>query len=88
MLVRRRARLVREPSGAWALALDNDTGQDATRLVILPCQNLAAMERLAAGAAEEAEFEVTTRVLTFQGRNYAMPLMFSLMRAGDVRSLQ
>jgi hypothetical protein len=95
MLVRRRARMVREASGAWALVLDNDsrveamgpTG-DATRLVILPCQNLAAMERLAAGAAEEATFEVTARVLSFQGRNYAMPLMFSLMRAEDVRGLQ
>jgi hypothetical protein len=46
------------------------------------------MERLAAGAAEEATFEVTARVLSFQGRNYAMPLMFSLMRAEDVRGLQ
>lgn len=88
MLVRRRARMVREASGAWSLALDNDSGHDATRMVILPCQNLAAMERLAAGAPEEVEFEVTARVLTFQGRNYATPLMFSLLRATDVRSLQ
>lgn len=88
MIVRRRARMVRETSGAWALALDNDAGQDATRLVILPCQNLSAMEKLAAGQAEEAEFEVTARVLTFQGRNYAMPLMFWLMRGTDVRALQ
>lgn len=88
MIVRRRARMVRESTGAWALALDNDSGREASRLVILPCQNLAAMERLAAGSAEEAEFEVTARVLTFQGRNYAMPLMFWLMRATDVRALQ
>lgn len=88
MLVRRRARMVRESTGAWSLALDNDSGGEASRLIILPCQNLAAMERLAAGAAEEAEFEVTARILTFQGRNYAMPLMFWLMRSGEVRSLQ
>jgi len=88
MLVRRRTRMVRETSGAWSLALDNDSGHDPSRLIILPCQNLAAMERLAAGAGEEAEFEVTARVLSFQGRNYAMPLMFWLMRAGELRALQ
>ena len=88
ILVRRRARMVREATGAWTLVLDNDGGAEAASMVILPCQNLAAMERLAAGLAEEAQFEVTARVLTFQGRNYAMPLMFSLLRASDVRGLQ
>ncbi|MEZ6234012.1 MAG: hypothetical protein R3B68_07470 [Phycisphaerales bacterium] len=88
ILVRRRARMVRESTGAWTLVLDNDGGTDAAGMVILPCQNLAAMERLAAGQADEAQFEVTARVLTFQGRNYAMPLMFSLLRASDVRGLQ
>ncbi|MCA9288911.1 MAG: hypothetical protein KDA05_10030 [Phycisphaerales bacterium] len=88
ILVRRRARMVRETTGAWTLVLDNDGGFEAAGMVILPCQNLAAMERLAAGQADEAQFEVTARVLTFQGRNYAMPLMFSLLRASDVRGLQ
>lgn len=88
MLVRRRARMVREGTGAWSLVLDNDSGQNATRLIILPCQALAEMERLATGATEEAEFEITARILTFQSRNYAMPLMFALLRQSDVRSLQ
>lgn len=88
MLVRRRARMVREPSGAWVLTLDNDSGRDAARLIVLPCQNLTAMERLASGLTEEAQFEVTARVLTFQGRNYALPLLYSLLRSSDVRGLQ
>lgn len=87
-LIRRRGRLVRQGGGEWALVFDADAAADAAAdppMVVAPCMNLERMEALAASQGEALGFEVSGRVLTYQGRNYLSPGLFQVLRSGDVK---
>lgn len=90
-IVRRRGRLVRSGDGQWSFTFDTGTGTptDVDRpMILIPCQNLQRMESWAASRGDEATFEVSGRVLTYQGRNYLLPTMFQVYPANDLEPRQ
>ena len=66
-------RLTKAPDGQWEFALEADakTMQDPP-LIILPNQNLAAMESAISGASRDLKFRVTGVVTEYKGRNYIL----------------
>lgn len=87
-LAQRRARLVREGTGAWMLRFDGDTtklGNGA--LTVIPGKVLMLME-LRAGISPEVPMTVSGRVYTSEGKGYFLPTVFRLERRGDVNPIQ
>lgn len=87
MLIRRRGRLVRTSAGDTALAMDADADAPPSLdppMILAPCLLLERMERVALDRGEVMTFEVTGRVLAYQGRNYLLPTMFRVYPPGDV----
>jgi hypothetical protein len=91
MVSRRRGRLTRTGEGLWAFTFDNGlSGESATDrpLVVVPCMNLALMERWAAQRGEGVSFEMSGRILTCDGRNYLLPSMFQVYPPNDLEPRQ
>lgn len=91
LITNRRGRLVRlaGSDGRFALVFDNDPNSPGTGpLVILPCRVLETMEGLAMPRGDEASFRVSGRVLVYEGRNYLLPTLAQLERAGELTPLQ
>lgn len=91
MVIRRRGRLVRTSAGDTALAIDADADTPPALdppMVLAPCLLLERMERVALDRGEEMTFEVTGRVLAYQGRNFLLPTMFRVYQPGDVERRQ
>jgi len=85
-MVARRGRLVRYgPDSELAFAADNgpDNAVHAP-MVLLPCRVLEQMEWAAGAYGDNIAMKVSGRVMVFQGKNYLLPTMYQIMRAGDV----
>ena len=88
-VVRRRGRMVRMSGGEWGLAFDSGTAGDVKvdrPLALSPSLNLQRMEAWAMRSGDAASFEVSGRVLAYQGRNYLMPTMFQVTPASDLEA--
>jgi hypothetical protein len=80
-LVRRRGRMVRTAAGEWSWTMDNAAQADAKldrAMILLPCLTLQRMEATAAARGESGTFEVSGRVMAYQGRNYLLPTVFQV----------
>jgi hypothetical protein len=70
-------RLAREPeSGAWLLRIEQAPHDDAPskHLVVLPCERLQHMQRVAQATELDVVFQFTGRVFVFDNLNYVLPL--------------
>jgi len=70
-------RLAREPeSGAWLLRIEQAPHDDAPpkHLVVLPCERLQHMQRVAQASELDVLFQFTGRVFVFDNLNYVLPL--------------
>jgi hypothetical protein len=84
---RRRGRLVRQLDGEWALAFDaGPAGSSAVDkpMALSPCLNLQRMEAWAMRAGDATAFEVSGRVLAYQGKNTLIPTMFQVLPKSDL----
>ncbi|MBC7835607.1 MAG: hypothetical protein H7Y88_10985, partial [Phycisphaerales bacterium] len=78
----RRGRMVRAPEGEWMYVFDADArGLSEAPMVLMPCQNLAAMERITAQRGEGATFTVSGQVFAYKGKNYLLPALYIVNRA-------
>ena len=85
MITSRRGRMIRQPDGDWALTFDADAaGKSEPALLLLPCLNLQAMERVAERGGEAATMSVSGIVTTYKSRNYLLPTMYMVNRPSDI----
>ncbi|MGH7131874.1 MAG: hypothetical protein ACREJO_08020 [Phycisphaerales bacterium] len=85
MITSRRGRMIRQPDGDWALTFDADAaGKSEPALLLLPCMNLQAMERVAERGGEAATMSVSGIVTTYKSRNYLLPTMYMVNRPSDI----
>jgi hypothetical protein len=90
-VLRRRGRLVRTSAGQWAFRFDSAPGGDARLdrpLLLVPCMALQRMEAWAAMRGDAASYELSGRLLTYQGRNYLLPTMFQVYPTNDLEARQ
>jgi hypothetical protein len=84
MLVSRRGRIARATDGAMVFIFDSGTdGGSPAPLVLLPCQNLTAIEQIGERSGEAATYTVTGEVMTYRGRNYLLVRSYQANRASD-----
>ncbi|MFM9994331.1 MAG: hypothetical protein ACKVU4_00875 [Phycisphaerales bacterium] len=91
MLIRRRGRLVRTAGGDTALLFDTDADGSAPAdptMVLAPCLMLERMEQIALDRGESMVFEVSGRVLAYQGRNHIVPTMFQVYPPSELERRQ
>ncbi len=91
LLSNKRGRLVRlrELGGRLAFAFDNDLNSPTAKpMVIVPCAMLKSMEETAASRGDSLSFNVSGRVLVYEGRNYLLPAFFQVRQPGDIKPLQ
>lgn len=80
----RRARMTRSATGEWVLNFDEDaTGPSDAPMTLMPCLNLMSMERVAERGGDSLTFTVSGQVFVYKGRNYILPTMYVINRAGD-----
>lgn len=80
----RRGRIMRAADGAMVFMFDSGVeGGTPQPLVLLPCQNLAAVEQITERAGEGATYSVTGEVMTYRGRNYLLLRSYQANRASD-----
>jgi len=89
-LVDRRGRMVRASNGDWTYAFDADAQNQADpTMILMPCQKLEAMEKLAERYGESVTFSVTGQVFVYKNRNYLLPGPFQVHRANlDLKTAQ
>lgn len=85
-LTNRRGRLTREGRD-WLFEFDRDArGVAEPTMIVLPGQRLTEMERLIESRVESLTFVVSGEVFVYRGRNYLLPLFFSVARSGEAAS--
>jgi hypothetical protein len=83
-LAARRGRLVRSAAGEWLFVVDSGAeGVAEPPMLLLPCRNLAAMERLAEQRGDAVTFTVSGQVFVYRDRNCLLPVMYVLNRRTD-----
>jgi len=91
-LVSRQGRVVRSAGGEWLFAFDSDTQGLATNdptMVIMPCEKLMGIERIAEKHGEDISYTMTGQVFVYNGRNYLLPTNYIVNRpSGDVKTMQ
>jgi hypothetical protein len=89
-LVERRGRMVRSATGDWMYTFDADAkGQADPTMVLMPCQKLEAMEKLAERYGESITFTLTGQVFVYKNRNYLLPGPFQVNRVNeDIKTTQ
>jgi hypothetical protein len=89
-LTSRRGRVVRSSGGDWEFVFDADARGDADpTMILMPCLNLAGMERIAEKKGEAATFTVTGQVFIYRDRNYLLPTLYQVDRPErDIRTSQ
>ena len=88
-IVRRRGRLVRLLGGEWAIAFDSGPAGDPKSdrpMAVSPCLNLQRMEAWAMRNGDSTSFEVSGRVLTYQGKNWVIPTMFQVLPKAELEA--
>lgn len=85
LLSSRNGRMVRGQGGEWLLVFDAsaDSVVDPP-MVLMPCLNLMAMERVAERGGESVTFSVSGQVFVYRGRNYLLPTMYVVNRRGEL----
>jgi hypothetical protein len=86
-LASRRGRVVRSADGSWVFVADND-GQMETRMVLLPCRLLQAVEGIALREGDDAAVLLSGRVFRYHGQDYLLPTLFQRERRDGVDPLQ
>jgi hypothetical protein len=86
----RRGRLTRSVAGELLFTFDADArGRADPAMVMLPSQNLQAMERVIERAGETVTFTVSGQVYVYKGRNFLMPTLYQVnRRTGEVNPAQ
>jgi hypothetical protein len=89
-LVDRRGRMVRTANGDWTFSFDADAQNQADpTMVLMPCQSLEAMEKLATRYGEALTLKVTGQVFVYKNRNYILPARFQVIpMGGDIKTTQ
>jgi hypothetical protein len=90
-LVMRRGRLVRLPGddGRFAFAFDNDLNSPAPApMALLACGELQQLEMLATTRGEDVVYKISGRVMSYQGRNYLLPVMHQVVETGAIVPMQ
>jgi hypothetical protein len=83
-LASRRGRLAKSASGEWMFVVDSGAeGVAEPAMVLMPCQNLAGMERTAEQRGDAVTFSVSGQVFAYRERNYLLPAMYVLNRRTD-----
>jgi hypothetical protein len=83
-LTARRGRVVRGSDGALMAVVDSgSSGKSEGPMLLLPCQNMAAIETIMDTAAEGTSFTLTGEVFSYRGKRYLLPTMYSVNRASD-----
>ncbi len=83
----RSGRLARGAAGEWLLTFENDAkGAAIAPMVLMPCLNLMAMEKLAERGGESLSFTVSGQVFVYKGRNYLLPTLYSVNKPTDLKS--
>ncbi len=85
VLTPRRGRVVRSAAGEPVFVVDSGAAGVVPEppMVLLPCTNLAGIESLAERLGENATFTISGQVLVYKDRNYLLPTMYTVNRAGD-----
>lgn len=85
LLASRRGRIFRTPDSALVFALDNGTepAEAAAPLILLPSQNLSALEQISELAGEGATYTMSGEIVTYRGRNYLLPRSYQANRTTD-----
>lgn len=87
-LTNRRARIVRTDDGRLAARLDGGaSGHTEPPMILLPCQNLAAIDAALdtpPAGGESVTFTLSGEVMVYKGRNYLLPTMYVVNRATDI----
>lgn len=89
-LTSRRGRMVRSSAGDWEYVFDADAqGNADPAMVLMPCLNLAGMEKTAEKRGESTTFTVTGQVFVYHNRNYLLPTIYQINRPErDIRTTQ
>ena len=88
-LASRRGRVIKTTGGEWQFHFDTSPENKADApMVLMPCLNLQAIEKLAVRGSEALSFTVSGQVFVYKGRNYLLPTMYSVNRRGDVTPAQ
>jgi hypothetical protein len=90
-VIRRRGRMVRGGMGNWMFSMDSGTaGEGAVDrpLGLVPCMNLSRMEALAGRSGDAQTFEVSGRLLTYEGGNYLVPTLYQTYMPNDLEPRQ
>ncbi|MFN0010671.1 MAG: hypothetical protein ACKVS8_03405 [Phycisphaerales bacterium] len=84
-IANRKGRMVRSSSGDWSMTFDGDAdGPADPPMILMPCLNLMAMEKIAERGGDALTFSVSGQVFVYKGRNYLLPSMYVINRAGDL----
>ncbi len=88
-LASRRGRVIKTTGGEWQFHFDTGPENKADApMVLMPCLNLQAIEKLADRGSEALSFTVSGQVFVYKGRNYLLPTMYTVNRRGDVTPAQ
>jgi hypothetical protein len=90
-IIRRRGRMARTSGGEWALVFDSGSAGETEidrPLLLVPCMNLARMETWAGRSGDAINFEVSGRILAYQGRNYLVPTLFQVVTPAELAPRQ
>lgn len=83
-LTSRRGRMVRSSTGEWVYTFDSDAqGQSDPPMILMPCLNLMAMERLAERGGDALTFSVSGQVFVYHGKNYLLPSLYVINRGNE-----
>ena len=84
-LTARRSRIVRGADGLLTAVMDSGTaGRTEGPMVLLPCQNLTALESIIDTGGEGTTFTLTGDVFVYRGRRYLLPSMYTVNRNTDI----
>lgn len=84
-IANRKGRMIRSSSGDWAMTFDADANGPADApMILMPCLNLMAMEKIAERASDGLTFSVSGQVFVYKSKNYLLPTMYVINRASDL----
>lgn len=89
-ITNRRGRLTRGASGDLLFTFDADArGKGEAPMSLLPCMNLASMEKVVDRGGDGITFTLSGQVFVYKGRNYVLPTLYQVnRRSGDVNTAQ
>lgn len=81
----RRGRVTKTSTGELLFAFDGDAnGRIDAPVVLMPCLNLMAMERLIEKGGDAVSFSLSGQVFVYKGRNHVLPTLFIVNRKNEM----